>query len=159
MTQEVWHCKSCGTKVHGPSCFIVTATFGENSREAIHVKRRCRRTFVLNPFMILGWGVYQYYGPILARWSRSGDIAFVLCKSLLGKPIVYATGNNRLRSWACILYLAVLALVGLLLLVPSLLLDLAFRLIRNHCGSQVSPQALAAEPLEGSNKGDTEQRR
>ena len=85
--------------------------------------------------MILGWAVYQYYGPFLAIWSRSSNIAFVLSKSLLGKPIVYATGDNRLRSWACILYLAVLSLVGLLMLVPSLSVDLAFRLTRKRCSS------------------------
>lgn len=109
-------------------CYVITAAFGENSNEAIRVKRKCRRTFVLNPVMTLGWCVYQHFGPIIANWSQSSKTARVLTKKLLAEPIMGATNDIWIVSVACIVYLLLLSLVGLTLLGPSVLIGWTIRL-------------------------------
>lgn len=103
----------------------MTATYGKNSREAVLVHARCRRRFLLNPFLTVGWCLYKYYGPLLARWSGASRIGFWLCKVFLATPIVCATGNSLVLSGFFILYLTLLSLFGLLLLLPFIVIRLA----------------------------------
>jgi hypothetical protein len=117
------------------SCYVVTATYGEKSRQALRVHARCRQTFLLNPMLITGWTVYKYYGPIFARWSQSSRVGFRACKFLLADPIVGATGKGLIRSTFCILYLTLLSLLGVLLLVPCALVRLVIRTFTNPARS------------------------
>lgn len=109
----------------GANCYLVTATYGTNSREAALVHARCRQRFLLNPFLTMGWCLYKYYGPLLARWSAASRIGFCLCKVFLATPIVCATGNSLVLSAFSILYLAVLSLFGLLVLSPFIVIRIA----------------------------------
>lgn len=109
------------------SCYVVTATFGEHSQEAAMVLARCRRRFLLNPLLFFGWCAYKYYGPILAYWSQTSPIGYLLCKCFLADPIVFATSDRLLVSALAMLYLAVLSLIGSLLLLPCMLVGLVLR--------------------------------
>ncbi len=133
---EQARCPNCKTNlepkhevVKSTGCYVVTATYGKNSREAALVHAKCRRTFLLNPFLTTGWCLYKYYGPIFARWSRSNQTAFWLCKVLLANPIIKATGRNRFVALLCLVYLASLSLLALFLLLPTILVRLAVRLL------------------------------
>ena len=108
-------------------CYVVTATYGETSPESVNVRRKCRRTFLLNPLLIIGWCLYKYYGPALARWSRSGKIAFWVSKVLVADPIIHATGSNKVLVFGCLLYLILLSMIGLILFIPYLAVCLVFR--------------------------------
>src|SRR5207244_3272019 len=59
-------------------CYVVTATYGRHSRQAALVHARCRRRFLMNPLLTIGWCLYKFYGPILGRWSQSSRIGFRL---------------------------------------------------------------------------------
>ncbi len=100
------------------SCFVVTATYGMNSRQSRQVHARCRRTFVWNPLLAIGWCLYKYYGPLLAAWSRSSRTGYSTCKRLLADPIIFATGKPSVVSVLSVLYLSVLTLIGVVLIVP-----------------------------------------
>lgn len=129
-------CPSCKKKVDNTSiilgeydsapsaCFVVTATYGKHSRQAVLVHARCRQRFLLNPLLILGWCLYKYYGPILAQWSQSSRIGFAVCKVLIADVIVSAAGTNLFVCGLCMLYLTLLSLLGLLMLVPFVLVRL-----------------------------------
>ena len=142
-TKDVKKCVHCGKILYGPKCYVVTATYGENSRQAALVHARCRRRFLLNPPLTMGWCVYRYYGPILARWSQASQIGFRLCKVLLADPIVCATGRSHLVSAFCMLYLTMLSFLGLLFLVPCIAVRLAMRPFVSAAPNQ------PLEPTEG----------
>lgn len=99
-------------------CWIVTATFGDGSREWIRVRRRCSSLFRTSLFLSLGWRIYQSFGPVLADWTQSGKTPFQLCKWFLGIPIVKATDKRPLVSLPAKLYLVMLTLLGLVFLLP-----------------------------------------
>jgi hypothetical protein len=85
----------CAQKVKPQGdCYVVTATYGNHSRQSVIVRARCRRTFLLNPFLTLGWCIYKFYGPILAGWSQTSSIGYRLGRIVLAKPIVGATGKR-----------------------------------------------------------------
>ena len=109
------------------NCFVVSETYGKHSRQAVKVQARCRRRFLLNPLLTMGWCVYKFYGPILAGWSQSSPTGFHLCKFLLADPIVSATRKGLFVSTLCMLYLTLLSLLGLLLLVPCILVSVVIR--------------------------------
>jgi len=114
----------------GSSCYVVTAVFGARSRESFQVRRRCRGIFLLNPLMTLGWCLYQYYGPLIARWSLRSKAVHILSRRFLAEPIVQATCHHRVRSAFSILYLLGMSLVGLVLLIPCALIRFVFRLLQ-----------------------------
>lgn len=105
------------------SCYVVTATYGIGSRQAALVHARCRRRFVFNPFLAVGWCLYNYYGPRLARWSRSSSFGFRVCKALIADPIIHATDKRILLSIVYMAYLTLLSLPALLLLPLFLLIE------------------------------------
>ncbi len=122
--------KQGDTRIHIQSkgrCFVVTATYGLRSRQAARVHARCRRRFLLNPLLTVGWCVYRFYGPILAGWSESSPLAFRLCKWLVADPIVRATGDKVPVRALCMAYLMGVSLLGLVLLLPCIIVRLLLR--------------------------------
>jgi hypothetical protein len=101
------------------SCYLVTATFGRRSRELILVHRRCRYVFLLNPLLTIGWCLYRFYGPLLARWAQASSVGYAVCKKAIAVPIVAASGRNPVAAVAAMAYLAFLSMVGLVCFVPA----------------------------------------
>ena len=99
-------------KKEKPCCFVVTATFGEESPELARVTRRCQRAFRSRPILGAGWKVYQFYGPILADYARSSRVVHLVSKVLLAYPIVLATNRSSVVAGTARLYLGLLSIVG-----------------------------------------------
>ncbi len=139
-------CYRCGTSWNTTGCYVVTATYGLDSPEAVHVKRKCRQRFSRNPLLVIGWCLYQFYGPFFARWSQPSTVGYKLCKTLLANPIINATSDNWLLSVVYMLYLAAISILGLLLFVPSYAASLILGLFTS--GSNQSPSATDGEVEE-----------
>lgn len=112
------------------SCYLVTATFGRRSRELIVVHRRCRYVFLLNPLLIIGWCLYRFYGPLLARWAQASSLGHAVCKKWIAVPIVAAAGRNPVAAAAAIAYLALLSMVALMCFVPAYTCVATYRLTK-----------------------------
>lgn len=126
-TKEHYYEPDRGARQGG--CYVVSTTFGRGSCEHLFVVENCRTTLLWNPILLLGWLVYQFYGPILAAWARSSNSGFWWCKHLLGNPIVRAIGRTGSRAFACTCYLMALSVLGLVLLVPCSLFWLVYRTV------------------------------
>lgn len=98
-----------------PCCYVVTATYGEDSRELRRVRAACRNVFQSRGLLGRGWEIYQSVGPHLARWCETHAAVALIVKPLLATPIVGAVSKNRLWATLCRTYLAGLSIVGILL--------------------------------------------
>lgn len=122
-------CLKCDydTRINASDCYVVTAIFGQNSQEFLQVKRKCRKTFLMNPVLTLGWCIYQYYGPILACWARSSSFGFLICKKFVAQPIINTTDKKIAVSIFWMLYLLILSTIGILLFVPFFVICLLLK--------------------------------
>ena len=113
-------------------CYVVSATFGLNSRELMLVRARCKRAFLKNPFLMLGWCMYRFYGPIIASWSDRSPKFRNQAKRYLASPIVAATSTNARTSIPALTYLFLLSAVGILCLVPAVVISASISLTRRR---------------------------
>lgn len=116
------------------SCWVVTATFGEGSRELHRVSARCRRTFVQSPFLLPGWCLYKIYGRSLAHWANMSVLGSRICKRYIATPIVLSTGTMSLRTFLARLYLVALSILGAIFLLPFCLLKMGRKLFQPAAG-------------------------
>lgn len=89
-------------------CYVVTAIYGERSRELALARRVCRHRFLLNPWMLPSWAFYKLLGPSLARIAKRNRGFGHYMNLLVARPIVLASNASLSTALLWILYLGLL---------------------------------------------------
>ena len=91
-----------------PCCYVVTASFGRESKELSKVERRCRSFFQKSARWKRAYEYYEAVGPYVAEWAKSSWLRSQVARWFVAYPIVWAVGKTRLVSGLASLYLFLL---------------------------------------------------